>query len=368
MPQAKHLLVGSTRSGSGKSAAILGLTYHLQAKGYKIGYGKPIGTFTTKELPESAERIEADVEFIKQTLNLPPSLLRPTLLNLDRSALQRRLSGEDKADYSTSLEEYKKIIEGDLVLLEAPANTAEGAIFGLSLQEMADHLDAPILLVMRFGSLLVVDHILIAKQRFGDRLLGVIINDIPEEQYETALEILHPYLEKQGIPVFALMPANRTLRSVSVSEIIEQLGARILCSPENVDLGKVMVEELKIGAMDVNSAQSYFRKSYNKAVITGSSRIDLQFAALETSTNCLILTGRPFISDDVAHKAKELGVPVLAVSKDTLSTVSIIEGCLGQVRLHEGVKVTSICEMMTQYFNFDRFLKLMDIKAYATTV
>jgi BioD-like phosphotransacetylase family protein len=366
VPQAKHLLIGSTRAGSGKSATILGLTYHLQAKGYKVGYGKPIGTFTTKELPESAEHSEADVDFIQKTLNLPSSLLRPTLLNLDRAALQRRLSGEDKDDYSTKLEEYKKIIEGDLVLLEAPANTAEGTIFGLSLEQMADNLDAPILLVMRFGSLLVVDHILMAKNRFGDRLLGVVINDIPDDQYETAIEILHPYLEEQGIPVFALMPENRTLRSVSVSELIDQLGATILSCPENIDLSKVMVEELKIGAMDVNSAQSYFRKSYNKAVITGSSRIDLQFAALETSTNCLILTGRPYISDDVAHKAMELGVPVLAVSKDTLSTVSIIESCLGQVRLHEGIKVTSICDMMGKHFNFDRFLKLMKIKALAT--
>lgn len=362
MPQVKHLLIGSTRSGSGKSATILGLTYHLQAKGYKIGYGKPIGTFTTKELPESAERTEADVEFIKKTLNLPQELLRPSLLNLDRTALQRRLSGEDQADYSTKLEEYKKLTTGDLVLLEAPANTAEGAVFGLSLEEMASHLGSQILLVMRFGSLLVADHILMAKQRLGDRLLGVVINDIPDEQYETAIEILHPYLENQGIPVFALMPENRILRSVSVAEIIEQLGATVLCSPENIDLGKVMVEELKIGAMDVNSAQRYFRQSYNKAVITGSSRIDLQFAALETSTNCLILTGRPFISDDVAHKAMELGVPVLAVSKDTLSTVSVIEGCLGQVRLHEGVKVTSICDMMSKHFNFNRFLKLLDIQ------
>jgi uncharacterized protein len=362
VPQIKHLLIGSTRSGSGKSATILGLTYHLQAKGFKIGYGKPIGTFTTKELPESAERTEADVEFIKQTLNLPQELLRPTLLNLDRTAIHRRLSGEDQADYSHGLEEYKKLVAGDLVLLEAPANTAEGAIFGLSLGEMAIQLDAPILLVMRFGSLLVADHVLTAKQRLGDRLLGVVINDIPDEQYETVIEILHPYLENQGIPVFALMPENRILRSVSVAEIIEQLGATILCSPENIDLGKVMVEELKIGAMDVNSAQKYFRQSFNKAVITGSSRIDLQFAALETSTNCLILTGRPYISDDVAHKAMELGVPVLAVNKDTLSTVSVIESCLGQVRLYEGVKVRSICDMMAKHFNFNRFLKLMDIR------
>ena len=76
----------------------------------------------------------------------------------------------------------------------------------------------------------------------------------------------------------------------------------------------------------------------------------------------MILTGRPFISDDVAHKAMELGVPVLAVNKDTLSTVSVIEGCLGQVRLHEGVKVTSICDMMAKHFNFNRFLKLLDIQ------
>jgi BioD-like phosphotransacetylase family protein len=357
-------MIGSTRSGSGKSATILGLTYNLQAKGYKIGYGKPIGTFTSKELPESAERTEADVEFIRNALNLPPELLRPTLLNLDRAALQRRLSGEDQADYKIKLEEYKTLIEGDLVFLEAPANTAEGAIFGLSLEEMAEHLESPILLVMRFGSLLVVDHILTAKRRFGDRLLGVVINDIPDEQYETAIEILHPYLENQGIPVLALMPENRILRSVSVLELIEQLGATVLCRPENIDLDKVMVEELKIGAMDVNSAQSYFRKSYNKAVITGSSRIDLQFAALETSTNCIILTGRPFVSDDVANKAMELGVPVLAVSKDTLSTVSVIEACLGQVRLHEGVKMNSICDMMAKYFNFDRLLKLMQIKAF----
>jgi BioD-like phosphotransacetylase family protein len=362
VPQAKHLLIGSTRSGSGKSATILGLTYNLQAKGYQIGYGKPIGTFTSKELPEAAERTEADVEFIKRSLNLPSSLLRPTLLNLDRDALQRRLSGEDKADYLTGLEEYKQLIDGDLVFLEAPANTAEGAVFGLSLEQMADHLDAPILLVMRFGSLLVVDHVLMAKRRFGDRLLGVVINDIPDDQYETAIKVLHPYLENEGVPVFALMPENRILRSVSVSEIIEQLGASVLCRPENIDLDKVMVEELKIGAMDVNSAQSYFRKSYNKAVVTGSSRIDLQFAALETSTNCLILTGRPYVSDDVAHKAMELGVPVLSVSKDTLSTVSVIEGCLGQVRLHEGVKVNSICDMMAKYFDFDRFLKFMQIQ------
>lgn len=49
-----------------------------------------------------------------------------------------------------------------------------------------------------------------------------------------------------------------------------------------------MVEHLMIGAMDVDSALTYFRRKPNKAVITGGDRPDIQLAALETSTKCTI--------------------------------------------------------------------------------
>lgn len=362
MPQSKHLLVGSTRAGSGKSATILGLGIHLQARGIEIGYGKPLGTFTTKSLPESAQTLEADVEFINRILDLPQTNLCPTLLNLDKNSVKQRLLGEDTTNYTELLNQYRQIDHGELVLVEAPANTAEGAVFGLSLQEMSDCLDAPILLVMRFGALLVVDHVLVAKERLGDRLLGVVINDIPETQLETGLEIMAPYLESQGIPVLAMMPENRILRSVSVAELIEQLDATIQFRSEHISLNDLMVEEMMIGAMDVNSAQKFFRKSHSKAVITGSNRVDIQLAALETSTNCLILTGPPMVNAEILQRAAELDVPVLSVSYDTLTTVKIIEGCLGQVRLHEGIKVDCIREMMGKHFKFDRLLKLLDFK------
>lgn len=364
MPKAKHLLVGSARGSSGKSATILGLGIHLQAEGFRVGYGKPLGTFATHDLPDSAQALEADVSFISQTLALPPSLLRPTLLSLDRNTITKRLLGEDTTNYAAQLLEYKQInAEGDLILIEAPANTAEGAIFGLSLQQMADCLEAPILLVMRFQTFLVVDHVLVAKERLGDRLIGVVINDVPENQMQEALKLLVPYLESQGIPVLAMMPENRTLRSVSVDELVKQLDAQLLNYPEQSKLTDLMVEDLKIGAMDVNSAQLFFRNSYNKAVVTGSNRLDIQLAALETSTTCLILTGPPSVSKEILLRAAEFDVPILSVNKDTLTTVEIIESCLGQVRLHEGVKVNCIREMMDQHFDFARLLQALDLKA-----
>lgn len=363
----KYLLVGSTRANSGKSATILGLGLRLQELGLKIGYGKPLGTFTSSTLPEINYTEDADVRFITSTLKLPPELCRPTLVSLGRENLKNRLTGSDRTDYLSQLRLYPQSgTPGDLILVEAPANTAEGALFGLNLESIATTLNADFILVIRYGSMLVAEHMMISKQRFGDRLLGVVINDIPAEEYENAELILAPFLESQGIPVFALMPANRILRSVSVQQLIEHLNAKILYASDHTDLSSLMIEDLKIGAMNVSAAQIYFRKSFNKAVVTGSDRVDIQLAALSTSTNCLVLTGSPNLAAETFQRASELEVPVLAVSTDTLTTVGIIENSLGHVRLNEGVKVQCIQEMMASYFNFERLLQLLEIELRAS--
>lgn len=353
----KHLLVGSTRGGSGKSAIILGLGLHLQHQGLAVGYGKPLGTFTTRELPNDAQPIEADVQFITHTLNLPPELIRPTFLYLDRHSLEQQL--QKCESYTNQFRQYHQMLLGDIVLVEAPANTAEGAIFGLSLRQMAEALEAPILLVVRHNDLLVADHLLVAQERMGSHLFGVVINDIPPQSMDFAHQVLTPYLENQGIPVLAVMPESRILRSISVKSLVEELSATVLYAPDTIGLGEILVEDLKIGAMDVNSAQVFFRSASQKAVVTGSSRVDLQMAALETSTVCLILTGTPTVNPDVQQRATEFEVPILAVSKDTLTTVEIIRDCLGQVRLQEGLKVRCIVDLLEQHFDFDRFYQMM---------
>lgn len=91
----------------------------------------------------------------------------------------------------------------------------------------------------------------------GDRLLGILINDIPPEEIETTRNLLVPFLERQGMEVLGLLPRDNLLRSVSVREIALQLEAKVLCRPDRLDF---MVENLCIGAMNVNSALEYFRQ------------------------------------------------------------------------------------------------------------
>jgi hypothetical protein len=356
---AKYLLVGSPETYSGKSAIILGMAHRLQEKGLDISYGKPVGTCLSAS---QAELIEEDIQFITQTLKLPPERVLPMLLPLSQSAIAQRLTGEDIADYAQHLLSYTQTPSGDLVLLEGAGTLEEGKLFNLSLPQIAQTLDASVVLVSRFHSELVVDSLLVAKQQLGDRLIGTLINDVPHEQVDLVNSQVKPFLEKQGIEVLAVLPRNNLLRSVSVGELVKQLGAEVLCRADRMDL---MVESLKIGAMNVNSALGYFRKAHNMAVVTGGDRTDIQLAALETSTQCLILTGHIPPMPTILSRAEDLEIPILSVDLDTLTTVEIIDRAFGQVRLHEPIKVQAICQMMAKHFNVDRLLAKLGLNPVA---
>lgn len=356
MPKtSKTLLIGSTEPHSGKSAAILGLAFQLQAHGLRIAYGKPVGTC----LNGASEALELDVEFIAQTLGLPTEDLRLPLLSLNVATIEDQMSVTGEADYLHRLSQACQEGAEDLLLLEGPGTLDEGALFDLSLPQIAATIEAPVLLVTRFHSALVVDTLLSAKQRLGDRLIGVVINDIPDDQMALVETRVKDYLERHGIAVLAMMPRAPLMRSISVREIVHKLNAEVLCCPDRLDL---MVETLTIGAMNVNSALRYFRKGINMAVVTGGDRTDIQLAALETSTQCMVLTGHISPSEEILGRARDMEVPILSVDSDTLTTVERIDEMFGQVRLHETVKVECARELMAQHLDLERFIHLLSLK------
>jgi uncharacterized protein len=353
----KHLLIGSPEAYSGKSAIILGLAHLLQQKGLDIAYGKPLGTCLSQS---DQDAMDEDVRFIAQTLNLSNDRLCPTLLALDATTISDRISGKDQTNYQVLLQQSIQTRDGDLTLLEGPGTLEEGRLFEMAMPQMMESVDAGVFLVTRFRSGLVVDPLLAAKNILGDRLVGILINDVPMEHLELVNNHVKPFLENHQIPVLGILPRNDLLRSVSVRELVHQLNAEVLCRPDRLDL---MVESLKIGAMNVNSALKYFRKARHMAVVTGGDRTDIQLAALETSTHCLILTGQLPPSPTILSRAEDLEIPILSVDLDTLTTVEIIDQTFGQVRLHEPVKVQCIQELMEKHFDISRLITQLGLDA-----
>jgi len=113
--------------------------------------------------------------------------------------------------------------------------------------------------------------------------------------------------------------------------------------------------------MDLDSALIYFRRTPNKAVITGSHRSDIQLAAMETSTKCIILTGGLYTNEAVIGKAQAKGIPIISVHHDTFKTIEQIEAVIGKIGIREEKKVTRIREV-TENFDYTRLLKTLKVQ------
>ncbi len=370
----KYLLVASTEACSGKSATILGIADRLQAKGIKIAYIQPVvsenevdsrsrwrktvvmhGGFSPAK--KESQPIVGDSQLMAEALSLAPAQIGSPLLVLDEAKTIDRLTGVDVEDY-TKLLYGRAELPGDVVILEGCANLHEGSLFGIATTQMAAELDANVLLVNRYHPISSIDTLLTAQQQLGKRLLGVIVNDVPIERVESVQKTLVPYLERAGVPILGIIPRDGLLRSVTVKQLIAQLKAEVLCRPDRLDL---MVESLSIGAMNVNSALEYFRRGHNMAVVTGGDRADIQLAALETSTQCLILTGHLPPQSFIVSRAEDLEIPILSVDLDTLTTVEIIDRAFGRVRLQEPLKIECARELFGQHCQIDRLMSLLEL-------
>ena len=355
------LLIGSCEPFSGKSAVVLGLAQQLQRKGVPFVFGKPLATcLESAEIHQPGDPLlDADVRFIGGHLGLQEHQLVASLAVLEPASAQQRLLNGDMGPVEgiETLRERLRQDSGDLVILEGAGRLSEGWLFGFGLVPLARALNAAVVLVHPWKDSRDVEPLLEAQSQLGPLLAGVVINGVPPKTLPSFREDLVPALEKIGLVVLGVMPQSPLLRSVTVEELSRRLEARVLCSRDRLDL---LVETLSIGAMNVNSAMEFFRRRRNMAVVTGADRTDIQLAALEASTQCLILTGVGEPLPQLLNRAEELEVPVLKVDHDTLTTVEVVEAAIGQVRLHEAVKATQAIRLGEEKCHFERlFARLL---------
>ena len=352
------LYIASTQTFSGKSAFSVGIAKQLQRDGFTVGYMKPLSTGV--RLP--ATPVDEDAEFFQHSFGLSDSLEDMIPVGLGPRTVQAILEGEDRTDYAAKLRSaFGRISAGrDVVILEGGCNLQEGFLVGLAAPSVARMLGAKALVVVKYNDeLQVLEDALTARPFLEDLLIGVVLNAIPRQQMPFVQETVKPALEARGIPVLSVLPQERLLLSVSVGDLVEFLSGRVLCCADKMD---ELVEHLMVGAMGVDSALSYFRRKPNKAVITGGDRPDIQLAALETSTKCVILTGNLRPSPIILARAEEVGVPMIMVRQDTLTAVEVIERFFGKTRFHLEKKVHRFEEMLQDRFDFARLYGALALK------
>ncbi len=326
----KPLYITAVVTYSGKTALALGIGLKLQAAGYKIGYLKPI---STQPFMVDGKLADEDSVVVRRAFNLDTPLSDMSPVIIDEALFEKVIQGTQNRDFKGDIKNaYQKASQGkDVLLVEGGSSMREGYAIGMSAINVAEMLDLPTLGIVRYRSgLMLVDDVLALHNRFGKHLQGIVINSVPAEASAQVTSEVVPYLKRQGIKVYGVLPHERTLMAMSVGEITQFLDAKVI----NAGNSDALIENLSVGAMSAEAALPRFRRVLNKAVITGGDRTDLQAAALETSTTALILTGNLQPNSSIVKRAEELGVAVLLVSGSSMDTVENVEKVFGKTRLN----------------------------------
>ena len=114
--------------------------------------------------------------------------------------------------------------------------------------------------------------------------------------------------------------------------------------------------------MTSQSALTYFRGAARKAVITGGDRPEILFAALQTDTSVLILTGNLYPDVRVLAKAEELEVPVLLVPYDTFTTITELASITGRINTADAKKIDLAKKMVNDHVEWKSILSKLFVE------
>lgn len=354
----KALYISSIETFSGKTAICLALGKHLQELGHNVGYMKPV---STQPWQIGGHLADEDAGFVKEVLALEEEVWELAPVVVTRELLEGTLTGASKSDLASKVRDaFDNASKGkDVLLLEGGASLREGYAIYVPTATVADMLGAKAAVVVKYrGPQEVMDDALTARFRLGETLLGIIINNVPGEARDFVTEIAIPNLEQREIPVFGVLPQEKTLAAITVGELIETLDAQVLAGEDRMD---ALVDSLTVGAMTADAALTRFRRQQNKAVVTGGDRSDIQLAALETSTTCLILTGNLQPSPLIIQMAGDLGVAVLLVPEGTIDTIEAIEAAFGKTRLGHAEKFGRFRALMEEHVDYARLREAMGL-------
>ncbi|MBI4690362.1 MAG: phosphotransacetylase family protein [Nitrospirae bacterium] len=348
------IFITSTKNSTGKTFIAIGLAMELTERGYKVGYIKPIGKIPVKK---GSGVFDADAVFMKEVSSLPDPLdvISPFVIGYEMQNLI--FQGKIKDIKKRIMNAFKSLKKKDFVIIGGAADLFDGTILNIDSLSLIEDMKAHALVVESWDVDTSVDSFFGAYRLFGNRFLGGVINKVPVNSVAHVKETIRPFLEKKGIKIFGVFQKDSILQSFTVRQLIEILNGKVLCCEDRLD---EFVENFSIGAMDVDSALGYFRRTPNKAVITGAHRSDIQLAAMETSTKCIILTGGLYTNDVVIGKARSRGIPIISVTEDTFTTVDRIESIMGKTRIREEGKLKRIKEIFDAGFDLKRFLKAVN--------
>jgi BioD-like phosphotransacetylase family protein len=314
------LLVSSLRPLAGKTAVSVGIAQRLDQDGYRLGLAR-LATAKPDEAAQADARCFASLSLSAEKKGQPLSLDELAGLVKENSSSDAVFIVELPAGSPPG--ETVRALGGVVVLVERSADLSVGTVAGL-------------------------------QKELGEAFVGLALTAVP--QARTAA--IAGTLAQKGMPSVALFPEDRLLSSPSIAEMAQALEAEALFGDGHMD---EVIERVTIASISADPGQDYFARFGRQAVVVRCDKPDLQLAALNADSRCLILSGGHMPLAYVSERAETEGVPLLITGRDTVAAVQTLEGLYFKSRFgHQ--KTERIGQLTAGYLDYDRLLRALGLR------
>ena len=346
----KRIFIAATRMNDGKTTTSLGLYSALNDGEKKIGYIKPVGQ---RFVDVNGEKIDEDSFLLTETfdVSVPIQAMSPIVVDKDFT--------KNYLDDSESI--YPKIVnrlcrsfdraayEKDYIIIEGTGHAGVGSVFDLSNAEVANILNAKVIIVASGGIGRPIDEIALNQALFekaGADIIGVIINKVQSDKLDFIKHYCGQALEKMNLKLLGVIPENAKLSEPSLSQIIHEIRSECLNTTNNIQSKKIkkVVIGAKTGLSTIDDIEE------GTLIITSGDREDIIQPCIKSNKasmlSGIILTNAITPNDATLEDIQSSEIPFILSNDSSYSVISRMNKMNIKTQPHDLDKISIIKEIL----------------------
>ena len=346
----KRIFIAATRMNDGKTTTSLGLYSALNDGEKKIGYIKPVGQ---RFVDVNGEKIDEDSFLLTETfdVSVPIQAMSPIVVDKDFT--------KNYLDDSASI--YPKIVnrlcrsfdraayEKDYIIIEGTGHAGVGSVFDLSNAEVANILNAKVIIVASGGIGRPIDEIALNQALFekaGADIIGVIINKVQSDKLDFIKHYCGQALEKMNLKLLGVIPENAKLSEPSLSQIIHEIRGECLNTTNNIQSKKIkkVVIGAKTGLSTIDDIEE------GTLIITSGDREDIIQPCIKSNKasmlSGIILANAITPNDATLEDIQSSKIPFILSNDSSYSVISRMNKMNIKTQPHDVDKISIIKEIL----------------------
>ncbi len=355
----KKIFIAATGQHCGKTTTSLSLLHLARKKYSRVGFIKPFGPKRTSYL---GQFVDIDAALIAHVYEMEDQLKLMSPVVLDSHTTRDVLEGKD--DPKKYLEQicqatYELEKQCDFLIIEGAGHSGVGSVMGLNNAQLAQQLDAPVLIVAGGGVGNVIDALQLNLALFretGADVRMILPNKLIKNKRENTLKYLQLAFKETDIQVvggfnYSHILANPTLRYLS-----ELLGLELHSDDEQASQ---IVHHVQLGAASTQRIVDLLRDS--TLVIVPSSRDEVlvmlstlyHLPEFKNKIAGLVIIGVAPLTEIAQRILKNAKIPYMRTAETTAEVYTAIQEDVAKIGADDEEKIALVQQLAESELDFD---------------